>query len=787
LGRKWVPSIRQHRCDFIARTIRNNRDIAYNSWQRTRALPWEPCALQGIRFSRNPFSRFATMMTPNVHLCLVLHNHQPIGNFDGVFEQAYQDSYLPFLEVFEPYERLNISLHTSGPLMMWLAERHPEYLDRLRLLVEADRVEIVGGPQYEPILTMLPRRDRIGQIHAYSQWLHRHFGTTPTGMWTPERVWESSLTSDVVDAGIRYTVLDDFHFRAAGLSDKQLRGYFITEDDGRLLNIFPGSERLRYTIPFQAPEATIEHCRQVAERTPGAVLTFGDDGEKFGTWPDTKIHVYERGWLRSFFDALTDNADWLHTITLNQAIEQTAAVGKVYLPDCSYREMTEWSLPVEAQNRYDDVTHAIHDGTTEDAQTWAELKAFVRGGYWRNFKTKYDETNEMYARMMYVSRRLAEAEAAGLDAGELATIRDHLYRGQCNCPYWHGAFGGIYLPHLRNAIYEHLIAADNHLEQLADPNTPPVQATADDFNFDGLQEIRLNNSKLCAWVAPGRGGRIYELDVRDIRHNLLSTLTRRPESYHRKVLTGPSADGDNVASIHDRVVFKQADLDQRLQYDRYARKSLMDHFYDNETTLESVARGEATERGDFVELPFETKLRRGADRAQVQMRREGNAWGIPITLTKAITLVAESESLSITYLLENLPPGSPLHFAIELNFAGLPAGADDRYFSDVDGIRLGQLGKSIDLQGARGLQLSDRWLGIDVGIDIDRPSGIWAFPIETVSQSEGGFELVHQSVCVQPHWIVTGDADGRWSVQLEITARCEQRVEASSQAQVIRM
>jgi len=89
-------------------------------------------------------------MTPYVHLCLVLHNHQPIGNFDGVFEQAYQDSYLPFLEVFEPYEQLRISLHTSGPLMLWLAQRHPEYLDRVRMLVDVGRIEIVGGPQYEP-------------------------------------------------------------------------------------------------------------------------------------------------------------------------------------------------------------------------------------------------------------------------------------------------------------------------------------------------------------------------------------------------------------------------------------------------------------------------------------------------------------------------------------------------------------------------------------------------------------------------------------------------------------
>lgn len=721
-------------------------------------------------------------MTQHAHLCLVLHNHQPIGNFDGVFEQAYQDSYLPFLEVFEPYDHLNISLHTSGPLMMWLADRHPEYLARVRALVEVGRIEIIGGPQYEPILTMLPQRDRIGQIQAYSEWLEQNVGARPRGMWTPERVWESSLARDVVDAGIEYTVLDDFHFRAAGLSDDQLSSYFLTEDDGRLLRIFPGSERLRYTIPFRPVNETIDYCREVAQRHPGAVLTFGDDGEKFGTWPDTKKHVYGDGWLKAFFDALATNVDWLHTVTLADAVEQSAPAGKVYLPDCSYREMTEWSLPVDAQETFDAVVHDM-----EDDPRWADLKSFVRGGYWRNFKTKYEETNEMYARMMHVSRRLAEAEQAGVNAGELAVIRDHLYRGQCNCPYWHGAFGGIYLPHLRNAIFTHLIEADNRLDQATGTDATTVQATADDYNFDGLQEVRLSNDQLCAWIAPGRGGRMFELDVRGISHNLLATLQRRPESYHRKVLSGPSQDGEDVASIHDRVVFKQANLDQHLHYDRFARKSMMDHFYDNEATLESIARGEAEERGDFVDLPFETKLRRGNDRVQVQMRRDGNAWGIPITVTKAVTMIAGSDRMTITYLLENLPQNRPLHFAIEMNFSGLPSGADDRYFSDGQGNHLGQLGTKLDLADTRFLGLSDRWLGIDVSLDFDRSSGIWAFPIETVSQSEGGFELVHQSVCVQPHWLVTGDADGRWAVQIELTAACEHETKTVDEAQAIQL
>ena len=133
-------------------------------------------------------------MSSTLRLVLVFHNHQPIGNFDGVFEQAYQDSYRPFLEVFEQYSGLPIALHTSGSLMEWLVSHHPEYIERLASLVAAGRIEIVGGAYYEPILTMIPSRDRVGQISRYAEWLGERFNTTVNGMWMPERVWEQSLT-----------------------------------------------------------------------------------------------------------------------------------------------------------------------------------------------------------------------------------------------------------------------------------------------------------------------------------------------------------------------------------------------------------------------------------------------------------------------------------------------------------------------------------------------------------------------------------------------------------------
>ncbi len=702
-------------------------------------------------------------MANRIRLALALHNHQPIGNFDQVIESAYTDSYLPFLDLFTDYQPLRISLHISGSLAEWLDAKHPEYLDRLARLVQQGRVEIIGGAFYEPILAMIPARDRIGQIRSYAHWLHDRLGATVRGMWIPERVWEQSFTRDLVDAGIEYTILDDFHFKNAGLTEEQLTGYYVTEDEGRVLAVFPGSERLRYTIPFADPQQTIDYLAQIAGKHGNAVIVFGDDGEKFGTWPETHKHCYTDGWLRRFFDALVANQDWLQVTTLGEALDQVPPLGKIYLPDGSYREMTEWALPVQQQLQYEQLQHQVRDNPQ-----LAGLWGFVRGGFWRNFKAKYPEADEMYARMMLVSRRLDEMVQAGAVDRRVEQARQELYRGQCNCGYWHGAFGGIYLPHLRNAVYQHLIAADNLLERATGRTGPWVQAVAEDYNFDARQEIRLANDRLVSILAPGRGGQMVELDVRQICHNLLATITRQPEAYHRKVLAGASRDNGQCASIHDRVVFKQADLDKRLCYDDHPRKALVDLFYDHDVTLEAVAACRARQRGDFVAGQYEARIRRNPERIQVMLFREGRVDDLAVKITKGVTLDAGSPTLTIAYLLEGLPTDRTLHFAVELNFA-LPAGCDDRYFLDAEGRRLGHLGTHLDIQALHGLALVDEWLGVEASLKISRPTGLWVFPVETVSQSEGGFELVHQSVAVVPHWMVKAEGGPRWAVTMQLT------------------
>jgi alpha-amylase len=707
-----------------------------------------------------------------------LHNHQPVGNFGGVFEGAYRDSYWPFLEMLEQYPEIPISLHTSGPLMEWLVEHKPEYIDRLRRLVARGQVEIMGGGFYEPILPLIPDRDRVGQIRTYTAYLEDLFGCRVRGMWVPERVWEQNLVSDITAAGIEYSVLDDYHFRQAGLEEDQLFGYYLSEDEGKLLRIFPGSERMRYLVPFRNPEETLAYFGEVASRDPDAVVVFADDGEKFGSWPETHKHCYVDGWLRRFLDTLRHARSWVKLCTFAQALDETPPAGKIYLPDSSYREMTEWALPVPKLNAYNRLVHEL-----EHDPRWPEIRRFLRGGYWRNFRVKYPEADEMYGRMFQVSKRLQEAEQNPGPAVDAA--RQELYRAQCNCAWWHGAFGGLYLPHLRNAVYQHLVAADTTLLEAENRAGHWVDAEVADFDLDGSPEVCLGNSRLAAYFSPRRGGNLYELDLRVIHHNLLATLSRRPEAYHETILRHAQATegADGAQSIHGRVVFKQAGLDRLLQYDPYLRKSLIDHFYDPRVTLADLTALREAELGDFVTALYEQRVRRSGEGVQLVLTRSGVAGGAPVRVTKEVTLQPASDDLEVHYVLEGAPKNTPFVFAVEFNFAGMAAGADDRYFYHDGRPRAGQLQTLQDLPSADRIGLVDEWLGLDVSLAMSRRGGIWAFPIQTVSQSEGGFELVHQSTAVLPHWRVEADAQGRWEVRIHMrldVSRAEKRLLAAA-------
>jgi hypothetical protein len=337
-------------------------------------------------------------MTGKVLFAQVLHCHQPVGNFDSVFEMACEQAYLPYVEEYLRTGRMAVSLHYSGPLLDWLAARKHKLLDRLRDAAKSCPVEFVGGGHFEPILTMLPRRDALGQIRGGSELIAELFGKPPRGAWITERVWEQNLASLLAEADIAYACLDDSHFAHAGFDLDALGAYYLAEDQGRTLGVFPASERLRYLIPFGTVEQVIEELRKHRPAEGYSLVVYADDGEKFGLWPGTHKHVYDDGWLARFHAALAAEGDWLEPVTLGTAFDRLAPAGLAYLGDDSYREMTEWVLPAVAQAEYLKASKELGgDGRFQ------RIRRFVRGGTWRAFKAKYAELARMYARMLQVS------------------------------------------------------------------------------------------------------------------------------------------------------------------------------------------------------------------------------------------------------------------------------------------------------------------------------------------------------------------------------------------------
>ena len=118
-----------------------------------------------------------------IHLSLAIHNHQPVGNFDFVFEEAYTKAYEPMIALLEKHPGVRLALHYSGPLRDWVKAHQPEFLQRVRTLVGRNQIEILSGGYYEPVLSALPDADKLGQIAKLTDAIQTDFAYKPIGLW----------------------------------------------------------------------------------------------------------------------------------------------------------------------------------------------------------------------------------------------------------------------------------------------------------------------------------------------------------------------------------------------------------------------------------------------------------------------------------------------------------------------------------------------------------------------------------------------------------------------------
>ncbi len=646
-------------------------------------------------------------MTEKKSLALVIHFHQPVGNLDSVVRNATERCYRPFLDVLSEHPDIRITLHYSGCLLEWLEANEPEVPRMLRDLSERGQVELMTGGFYEPVLAALPRVDQVGQIEMLSKHLRDEYRADPTGLWLTERVWEQDVVPALVDGGVRYTVLDDTMFHSVGIADEDLTGAFVTEHDGRPLLVYAGDRQLRYLIPYKRVERVIHYL----EGSPGnRLFVYADDGEKFGEWPDTYARVYENKWLDQFFTALVEASDWLELTTLGAHAQSAVPKGRVYLPSSSYDEMMTWALPSDARLTLGKVKRELEK---EDPHG---ILPFLRGAPWRSFFAKYPEVNHLQKRMLHVSDALHRSDDPPTDAVK------ELYRAQCNCAYWHGAFGGVYLSFMRGALWHHLLKAEAMLAR--PPTHPGLNVQEIDVDADARVEVVIRAPWGCAVFAPAEGGTLIELDDWRGGANLLAVVARHKEAYHIED-ENPISDDDEDDEME--AVQARADVDRdSLVFDDHARGALVD-----------IVDGER------VDGAYEYEIDAGGS---VRMWRDING----LRIEKSA--VADADELVTTYRLTKLADDGPRRFATEASVMPLVLGRD----VDSDDVEVSE----------RGWRVTHSEAEVGIEVDVSVPGNVKFEPIETASATLEGLETMHQGTVVTVDWPLDLDRDETFEVEL---------------------
>jgi alpha-amylase len=702
-----------------------------------------------------------------INFALGIHNHQPVGNFDSVFETAYTHSYKPFLETALEHPHLKFTLHTSGCMLEWFEKHNPQYFDLVAKLLERGQLELLGGGFYEPILSVLPHDDALEQVMRMRTYLKKRFGVSVRGAWLPERVWEPSLAALLAEAGVEYLPLDDDQFLAAGHFPEELSGYFLTEAGNGPLALFPIQKTLRYTIPFQEPEASLEFMRRMSDGKEQALFVMADDGEKFGLWPKTYDWVYTQRWLHRFFEMLENHADEIELLKFGEARDKIAPAGRTYLPTGSYFEMSEWALPPKAQHIFEDLIKE-----SEKRDDWSEIRPFLKGGFWRSFLARYEEINYLHKKMLRVSDKYHDLSVRKRRTDSYTS----LLRGQCNCPYWHGVFGGLYLPHLRHAVWKELLQSEYLTDNAAHRGRKWVDIVREDFDADGFPELLVENAYVNAYLSPRRGGMMFEWDYRALGYNLLNTLTRHEEAYHGK-LAKAVFEGDapvkqesetETASIHDLVLTKEPHLEQALTYDQWPRRALLDHFPGWNSRIEEFRDGTMADYGDFLQGSYELgELFTDA----ASLTRRGTLGGGAVEITKTIRVVPGHPVIKIHYRIHNLA-AFELHspFGVEWNLA-LQAPNSAQHVLSLPGtdILRRPLAEMAEHKAVSSVWLADEHEGVAAQFQFDVPMKLWRAPVESISLSEGGFERIFQSIALLFQWELHLPAGATWETSFTAT------------------
>jgi alpha-amylase len=205
-------------------------------------------------------------------------------------------------------------------------------------------------------------------------------------------------------------------------------------------------------------------------------------------------------------------------------------------------------------------------------------------------------------------------------------------------------------------------------------------------------------------------------------------------------------DEEAPASIHDIVTTKQAGLSEHLRYDAHERRSGLLRFLAPDVTADEVAAG-VDDRGDFANGAWtvDELTADGATVVRDGVVRTGDR-AIPVRATKTIRIGGDRLAPTLTVRTAVTNTGDEAltaRVAIEWSTMLLGGGGNPAAWQEAGGVRVAHDAR-LEAAATDRMTAGNDFLGVCVATRLDPPADVWTAPIETVSNSEAGFELVYQ-------------------------------------------
>lgn len=413
----------------------------------------------------------------------------------------------------------------------------------------------------------------------------------------------------------------------------------------------------------------------------------------------------------------------------------------------------EWVLPTERRLRF--------TALRTEFDKRPELLASLRGGIWRGFFRKYPEANLLHKKMLRASAQVASIppRRANLEhSGKFRQARDHVLRGQGNDAYWHGVFGGLYAPHLRTELWRNLIQAETIADQLTPGGLIP-RVEMLDCDADGVSELLYTAPEYQAMLKPSDGATLAAFDFRPTASTLVNSILRRPEASHARLREAAATSGivKNAVSIHEKVQVKEPNLERFLCYDRYLRHAFRLLLFDGSRSIsdyENLHLGEVSgiaagayqicnSSTTYADLVLEQPLLEFAD-------DPANPPVVSVTKHFLFGPAPHGCEVSCDFRLTlSATLRRPVAIGLESVINLLAPTEPDRFFETPEGPR--NLRYTGALPGPL-LRVQDGWQKLRVTLHAPNIQEFWVTPIESVSESEGGFERVYQGSQILAFW-----------------------------------